>query len=140
MGVEADGVAFSAEIQQELDALLLPWEDVSPRKMFGAMVYLAKGKMFAFVYDNRVVVKVPEEQKSEAEKRMGAGPFIHGHTGKFGDWMELPLAGVREVGKALPWIRNSYDQAQNAPPARSGNKKWSKETAPLILRPGWRSL
>ena len=59
-------MAFSVEIQQELDALLLPWDDVSPRNMFGAMVYLVKGKMFAFVYDNRVIVKVPKEKQGSS--------------------------------------------------------------------------
>ena len=119
-------MAFSVEIQQELDALLLPWDDVSPRNMFGAMVYLVKGKMFAFVYDNRVIVKVPKENKAAAESQMRASPFIHGHAGHFGDWMALPLRGAREVGKALPWIRTSYDQAQTSPPSGPGSKKWRR--------------
>lgn len=116
-------MAFSAEIQQELDALLLPWNGVSPRNMFGAMVYLVKGKMFAFVCDTRVIVKVPKEDKVEAEARMRATPFIHGHTGRFGDWMELPLRGMQEVGGALPLIRNSYIQAQTPPPSGPGGNK-----------------
>ena len=119
-------MAFSAEIQQELDALLLPWDDVSPRNMFGAMVYLVKGKMFAFVYETRVIVKVPKENKAEAEERMKARPFFHRRTGKFGDWMELPLGGASGVEEALPWIRNSYDQAQTSPRFGSSSKKWRR--------------
>ena len=111
-------MAFSPEIQSELDANLLRWPNVSTRKMFGAMVYLIGGRMFAFIYDTRVIVKLRQEEKGEAGEQYGARPFIHGRTGRFGDWMEFPLDGVYAVEGVLPWIRRSFEYVQVAPTHR----------------------
>ena len=97
-----------------MDAHLLPWKNVSSRQMFGAMVYLGNSKMFAFVYDNRVIVKLRKEDKPEAEEHWGARPFIHVHTGRFGDWMEFSQASPSEVAGAVNWISKSYEYVQTA--------------------------
>ncbi len=110
-------MAFSIEIQSELDAHLLPWQDVSTRKMFGAMVYLVGGKMFAFIYDARLVVKLPEEDKAEARERDGARPFILGNGSQFGDWMEFPISTPDRVEEALTWVGKSYQYVQATPRA-----------------------
>jgi hypothetical protein len=101
-------VAFSTEIQGELDASLLPWRDVSTRKMFGSMVYMAGDKMFAFIHDDKLVVKLPQQEKARAAESGGARPFVHGQNGQFGDWMEFPLASPEGIEGAIPWIKQSY--------------------------------
>ena len=79
--------------------------------------------MFAFVYDNRVIVKLRKEDKPEAEERWGARPFIHGHTGRFGDWVEFPQASPEEVAGAVSWIDKSYRYVQTAAADGMGGAK-----------------
>ena len=73
-------MAFSTEIQGELDASLLPWRDVSTRKMFGSMVYMAGDKMFAFIHDDKLVVKLPQQEKARAAESGGARPSSTART------------------------------------------------------------
>ncbi len=110
-------MSFSKEIQSELDSHLLPWQDVSTRNMFGAMVYLVGGKMFTFIYDGKLVVKVPQADRAEAIERAGAMPYTHGYNGRFGDWMEIPLDSPDMAENTLPWIEKSYQYVQIAPTA-----------------------
>ena len=110
-------MSFSTEIQSELDSYLLPWQDVSTRSMFGAMVYLVAGKMFAFIHDGKLVIKLPQADRAQAIDRVGARPYIRGHNGRFGDWVEPPLASPDAVGNTLSWIKKSYQYVQVAPTA-----------------------
>ena len=110
-------MSFSTEIQSELDSYLLPWQDVSTRNMFGAMAYLVGGKMFAFIHDGKLVVKLPQTDKAEAIDRAGARPYVLGHNGRFGDWMEIPLDSPDMVENTLPWVKKSYQYVQVAPRA-----------------------
>ena len=116
-------MAYSAEIQSELDAHLLAWQDVSTRKMFGAMVYLVGSRMFAFIYNDRLVVKLPKEEVAEATESGNARPFIHGDSGRFGDWIEFPLASPGEVENVLNPVGKSYQYVQVAPKARKGRSR-----------------
>ena len=116
-------MAFSTEIQSELDSHLLPWQDVSIRNMFGAMVYLVGGKMFAFIHDDKLVVKLPQADKAQAINGVGAMPYVLGHNGRFGDWMELPLASPDMVENTLPWIKKSYQYVQSVAKTRRRRAK-----------------
>ena len=40
-----------------------PGRMFSIRNMFGAMVYMVGGKMFAFIHDDKLVVKLPQADK-----------------------------------------------------------------------------
>ena len=119
-------MAFSAEIHSELDARLVPWQDVSPRKMFGAMAYLVGDRLFAFIYDDWVVVKLPPEDKAAAGQGSGARPFTHSRSRKFGDWMEFPLVRSDEIEDALPWIKRSYQHVLAIPTAPTTKKGRSR--------------
>ncbi|MCE2463891.1 MAG: TfoX/Sxy family protein [Dehalococcoidia bacterium] len=111
-------MAFSTEIQSELDSYLLPWKDVSTRSMFGAMAYLVSGKMFAFIHDSKLVVKLPQADKTQAIDHVGAMPYTLGHNGQFGDWMELSLTSPDMVESTLPWVEKSYYYVQAVPKSR----------------------
>ena len=111
-------MAFSTEIQSELDSYLLPWKDVSTRSMFGAMAYLVGGKMFAFIHDSKLIVKLPQADKTQAIDLAGAMPYTLGHNGQFGDWMELPLSSPDMVESTLPWVEKSYHYVQAVPKSR----------------------
>ena len=94
------------------------WPDVSPRRMFGAMAYLVGARMFAFIYNGTVVVKLPETDKAEANSTVGARPFTLGHAGRFGDWMEFPFPCPDGMAITRPWVRKSYEYVQIAPTIR----------------------
>ena len=105
-------MAFSAEIQSELDARLMPWVEVSSRRMFGAAVYLVRDKMFAFIHNHSLVIKLPPEDSAKARASEGARPYLHGHVGRFGEWVEFPLDGPDGVAERVPWIASSYQYVQ----------------------------
>ena len=120
---------FSVDVQEKLDPLLAAWDGVYARKMFGALVYMVGGKMFVIIHGGDVVVKLPKEDKAEASNTAGAHPFVVGVNGRFGDWMQLPLADPVRAAELLPRIDKSYDYVlatQAAKPPRGWRqKRWA---------------
>ena len=48
---------------------------------------MVHGKMFAFTYEGKLVIKLLQEDMGVARESRRARPFIHGRNGQFGDWM-----------------------------------------------------
>ena len=110
-------MAFSVEIQSELDGHLLPWPDVSARKMFGALVYMVDGKMFAIVHDQWLAIKVPQDHMAQLLEEPGARPFSSRQGIRFGDWVQLPLPEPAQAAGYLGWLDRSYQRARAARPS-----------------------
>ena len=79
-----------------------------------------------FLRIGRLVVKLPKEDMAEAREPGDATPFIHGHNGRFGDWMEFPLTSLDGIEGLLPWVRKSYQYVQIAPGIIKGRSRRRK--------------
>ncbi len=92
----------------------MSWPDVSLRRMFGSDCFLARGRMFAFVMEEGVVLKLPEERYQEALSLPGVEPFTMRGV-PFGKWARFPAG---EAGSPLPWLRAAYEYVLATPPLR----------------------
>lgn len=96
-------MSFSQEVKETLDSFLLDNVEVEPGKAFGLPAYYVNGKMFAGVYEDGAILKVPEEFRDELLEREGISEFrpMEKHTMK--GWVLLKredpseLAGDREL-------------------------------------------
>ncbi len=97
----------------DLLAEAMSWPEVSPRRMFGADCSLARGRMFAFVWQDGLVLKLPEERYREALALPGVQPFTMRGV-PFGRWAQFPEADA----SLLPWLRAAYDHVLAEPPPK----------------------
>jgi hypothetical protein len=71
-----------------------------------------QGKLFAFlVTDGVVLTKVSEHDGIKLSKEFTIKPFQAG-TRTINKWPQIRVDEVTDVGKMIPFIKNSYDQSQ----------------------------
>ena len=104
-----------ASIHAELDGLLLPWDDVSTRKMFGGRGYFVGDRLFAAYYGG-IATKLPDPDREEVLNRQIATPFTPTPGRRFGNWVRFPLEGPDGIEALLPWLRKAYEYVQVTPP------------------------
>jgi TfoX/Sxy family transcriptional regulator of competence genes len=98
-------------IKEALEADLLLFPEVNPRKMMGCPCYMAGNKMFATVVDDAIVItKLEEEDREALMAEHGAGPFTHG-TKIMSKWMRVPVEKEEDVRDLLPYVKRSYEAA-----------------------------
>ena len=107
-------MAFSADIQEMLDVLLMPKGNVTSRKMFGGLCYMVNGKMFAIVFDYALVTKLPDDARAEAFQSAGAKPFEHTY-GPFGQWTQFHCDDPQQASELLPWLERGYNYVLSTP-------------------------
>ena len=106
----------NSSAQNDLDALLLPWSEVSARMMFGGHGYFVGDRLFAVYHKGAVAAKLPEAYRKQALDDGRARPFTP-HPGRpFGDWVEFPVEDTGAVEGLLPWLQRAFEYVQVTPP------------------------
>jgi hypothetical protein len=97
--------------------------DVTPKRMFGADAFFIRQRMFAFLLDDVIVLKLPEAQRREVIGAKLARPFLTGENAPFGRWVEVGLSGPDGAGtaRAFQLVQAAYQLAQT--PDREGPRK-----------------
>ena len=103
-------------VQSELDAILLPWSEVSTRSMFGGHAYFVGDRLFACYYKGAVAAKLPEPDRKQALDNGRARPFTPQPGRPFGEWVEFPVEGSGGVEALLPVLETALEYVQRTPP------------------------
>lgn len=106
-----------------MHAAILAFSGVTPKKLFGAQAFFFGPRMFAFLVDGAVVLKLPAGERRAALERKVGRPFLVGAHVPFGRWLEVPLD---DLAAALHLVRIAYIAAQA--PDREGPRKRRQRT------------
>ncbi len=95
-------------VRHELEEVVLGWNNVTTKKMFGCPSYLAEKKLFAFlVSDGLVLTKLEYEDLEKMAETVDYTPFeVDGK--KMANWAKISVQDRSEVQKLLPFIEESY--------------------------------
>ena len=79
------------DFRQELEAHVLQWPDVTSKYMFGCLAYMVRGKMFAFINEDDLVINNLDSTSRQAlAETHEAFPFES--KGKpVGSWMQVSV-------------------------------------------------
>ena len=102
-------------------AAVLSLPGVSSKRMFGAHAFFTRGRMFAFLLDDAIVIKLPEGERQDVIGSRVARPFLTGENAPFGRWVEAALAGSDGSNQAFRLAKSAYELAQS--PDREGPRK-----------------
>ena len=94
--------------------------NVATRKMFGAEAFFHGRRMFAFLREDLVVLKLPESQREELLEAKAARPFLVNENASFGRWVEIPGSGEAKE-RLLLLVQSAYSAAKR--PDRDGPRR-----------------
>lgn len=114
-------MAIPDQERQRIAAAALSLPDVTAQRMFGADTYLVQGKMFAFLTDDRLVVKLTPDHGAELLRRGVATRFTH-LGNRFGDWIAVLTDAPEDIGRATDLLNSAYENVRRLP-ARSRSRR-----------------
>lgn len=109
------------DIHEFLAGALLGLAEVRTKRMFGAKAFFTGARMFAFLMEDVLVLKLPEQERQHVLGAKIARPFLVGENATFGRWVEVPLAGPDGTARAFRLARIAHDAAQQ--PDREGPRR-----------------
>lgn len=99
------------ESQRDVDSAVTEWPEVRAKQAFGHRGYVRNGKMFGFLADEGVAVKVWAGEDADAVYAIdGVRAFAHGGM-EMRAWPIMPLRNEDEVTAALTALQSAYEKA-----------------------------
>ena len=91
---------------------------VEPRKMFGYSCVFAKGNMFAGLHEVGIVLRLPEEQRTEFLRLKGAKQFEPMPGRVMREYVVVPNILLNAPEKLRAWVEKSLDYVLSLPAKR----------------------
>ncbi|MDH5284575.1 MAG: TfoX/Sxy family protein, partial [Gemmatimonadota bacterium] len=82
-------------------AAVLAMPSVITKRMFGADAFFTGNRMFAFLFDTAIVLKLPESERQDVLDTRQARPFLTPDRSTFGRWVEAPILGSEAASRSI---------------------------------------
>jgi len=102
-------------------AAILAMPSVSTKRMFGADAFFTGNRMFAFLLDTAIVLKLPESERQDVLDTRQARPFLTPDRSIFGRWVETAILGTEAASRAIRLAAAAHALAQS--PQHDGPRK-----------------
>jgi hypothetical protein len=99
------------ELRLALEAEVLNWPHVSTKKMFGCPCYQAKGKLFAFLVTNGVVITQLQQADRDEMSRQHQTAFFQAGKKTVKNWIRLSIKNKKDSDSVMPFVKKSYEEA-----------------------------
>jgi TfoX/Sxy family transcriptional regulator of competence genes len=108
-------MAFDEKLAGRVRTVLARRRDVSEKRMFGGLAFLAGGHMFCGVNQADLVVRVGPQAWAKALARRHARPMDF--TGKpLSGYVYVAPPGVRTAASLKAWVERGLEFARSLPP------------------------
>lgn len=114
-----------------IHAAILALPGVTPKKLFGAQAFFLGSRMFAFLVEGAVVLKLPAGERRAALEQGHGRPFLVGAHVPFGRWLEVSL---EDPARALHLARVAHIAAR-VPDREGPRKRRPRGKRPRVARP-----
>jgi TfoX/Sxy family transcriptional regulator of competence genes len=95
---------------------MLPFAQAERRKLFGYPSAFANGNMFAGLFQESLVLRLPEAERAKFLKLKGAHPFEPMAGRPMREYVVVPDAMLKSSRQLRGWLAKSYDYARTLPP------------------------
>ena len=95
---------------------------VDYRPMFGCPAYFTGGNMFAGVWQETVMLRLPEDERA-AVTAAGGGPFEPMPGRAMKEYVALPASMVADPAEAAGWVGKAAAYAASLPPKQKKPRK-----------------
>jgi TfoX/Sxy family transcriptional regulator of competence genes len=114
------------ELTSRFADLLAGIPDAVPRKMFGYLAGFTNGNMFAGIFQDSIVVKLPEPDRLALQKA-GGKPFEPMPGRVMREYVVVPPAVLSSPIQMKRWLEKARDFAAALPP-KGANKSAAKKS------------
>lgn len=97
-------------------------QPVDYRPMFGCPAYFTGGNMFAGVWQETVMLRLPEDERT-AVTAAGGGPFEPMEGRPMKEYVALPASMVADPVEAAGWVGKAAAYAASLPPKQKKPRK-----------------
>ena len=98
-----------------------------PRKMFGYSCAFAKGNMFIGVHEVGMVLRLPEDERTEFLRLKGAEPFEPMPGRVMREYVVVPKILLNAHDQLRTWVEKSLAYVSSLPPKTKKGSSRSKE-------------
>ena len=99
------------DLRLAFEDIILDWEKVTKKKMFGCPCYKADEKLFTFLVTKGVVItKLDEKEREAITNQFKTAPFQAGQK-TVHNWIKIPIESKLDIDKIIPFVKKSYDNA-----------------------------
>jgi hypothetical protein len=109
------------DAHEVVQAAILAMPQVTTKRMFGAEAFFTNGRMFAFLFDEAIVLKLPESDRQDVLDTRLARPFLTSEHAPFGRWVEAGIHGSEAASRAIRLAASAHALAQS--PQHDGPRK-----------------
>jgi len=113
--ITVPGMAFSAEVAEEVRARLAVRDDVTEKKMFGGIAFMVRGNMAVGVSGEELMVRVGKDAHAELVELPGARTFDMSGRPMEG-WLLVAPEGFATEEDLDSWIARGLAGALSLPP------------------------
>jgi len=106
----------------DLFAGVMPGPPAVQRKMFGYPAGFINGNMFMGLFQNDMILRLPEPQRAEFLKRGGARIFELMPGRPMREYVAVPPRLLTDKKELAAWISKALDYGSSLKPKPSGNK------------------
>lgn len=102
-------IVLSDSFKHAIDDVVIAWPGVRPKQVFGHRGYVRGRKMFGFLVDDGIAVKVASvEDASQLYGREDVAPFMYSGM-EMRNWAVLPVRSESDVDECLSWLQRGYE-------------------------------
>ena len=101
---------------ETFDKAMLPFPQAERRKMFGYPSAFANGNMFAGLFQENMVLRLPDEDRAKFLKLNGAHPFEPMPGRPMREYVVVPDGVMKSSRQLTAWLGKSFDYARSLPP------------------------
>jgi TfoX/Sxy family transcriptional regulator of competence genes len=110
-----------SDAYEVIHAAIRAMPQVVTKRMFGAEAFFTVGRMFAFLFDEAIVLKLPESERQDVLDTRVARPFLTNERAPFGRWVESAIHGSEAASRAIRLAAAAHALAQS--PAHDGPRQ-----------------
>ena len=108
-------MAYDEELDRRIKKMVSRWKGTTDKKMFGGVCHLINGNMFCGVHKDFLILRLGEDNSSDALKRPYARPFdITGKPMK--GWVMVARDGYKSDPDLRAWLDQAKAFAKSLPP------------------------
>jgi TfoX/Sxy family transcriptional regulator of competence genes len=116
---------YNIKLAEQIEAVLLKWNDIEKKKMFGGLCYLINGNMCFGVYKDYLIVRMDAELAEEKLKKRNVRVFdITGRAMK--GWVMVRKSLLNSSRELNEWLAIGRSYALTLP-AKPSHKKSLEE-------------
>jgi TfoX/Sxy family transcriptional regulator of competence genes len=101
----------SQQLREKFEEIVLPWPDITKKKMFGSPTYSTRGTIFAMLVNGGIILSQLDDEKKAALLSGPDAEYFVAHGRVIQKWVLIRIKNIADVERYLPFIEASYRAA-----------------------------